>query len=163
MDCFLGNLGSVMKESAQLALSWIKSHVSQYPVIPPSSFNKLDFHIHFPSGAVPKDGPSAGITIVCALLSQLTRQPLLPGFAMTGELSLHGQVLKVGGIREKVLAAYSRGIRRFVLPSGNRTTWAVDLDLEVRETCDWTFVETVDDVVGRVFGMSPISKIEARL
>lgn len=152
-----------MKESAQLALSWIKSNAPLYPEISSSSFSSLDFHIHFPAGAVPKDGPSAGITVTCALFSQLTRRPLLPGFAMTGELSLHGQVLKVGGIREKVLAAYSRGIRKFVLPKGNRKNWLVDLDKEIRDDCEWTFVVSVSEVIERVFGIHHSNKIDARL
>jgi ATP-dependent Lon protease len=113
-----GQLGEVMQESAQAALSYIRSQ-SDAMQIDNELFEKLDIHIHVPEGAVPKDGPSAGVTIATALVSAFTNRPIRRDVAMTGEITLRGRVLPVGGVREKVLAARRAGIKTFVLPKKN--------------------------------------------
>jgi ATP-dependent Lon protease len=114
-----GQLGSVMKESAQAALSLIRSH-SQLFDLDPLLFKEKEIHVHVPEGAVPKDGPSAGITVAVALASALTRTPVSPEIAFTGELTLSGSVLAIGGLNEKVLAARRNGVKTVVLPERNR-------------------------------------------
>ncbi len=114
-----GNLGNVMKESASIALQWVKAHADILG-IDPSLFEKYDLHIHFPEGAIPKDGPSAGITMTTAIVSQYTQRQLRPRTAMTGEMTLRGKVLPVGGIKEKILAAKRAGITDIVLSGENR-------------------------------------------
>src|SRR6185436_873410 len=113
----------VMKESAQTALSYLRSQ-SKSLGIDMTDYSKFDIHIHVPAGATPKDGPSAGVTLLVALASLLTRRRVRSEVAMTGEISLRGRVLRVGGIKEKVLAASRFGIRHVVLPEQNRTDWA---------------------------------------
>jgi ATP-dependent Lon protease len=114
-----GNLGDVMKESASTALSLLKSHQG-FLEIAPEKFEETNLHIHIPAGAIPKDGPSAGIALCTALASVYTGRPLRPYLAMTGEITLRGKVLPVGGIKEKVLAAKRAGIREIILCSDNR-------------------------------------------
>ncbi len=114
-----GRLGEVMEESARLAADYVRSRAAAFGV-EPSEFEKWDVHVHFPSGAVPKDGPSAGVAIATALLSLLRDEPVVPGLAMTGELTLLGEVLPVGGVREKVLVARRFGLKTVLLPSRNR-------------------------------------------
>jgi ATP-dependent Lon protease len=114
-----GQLGDVMKESARAALSFVRSHAAELGV-EPSALDATDLHIHVPAGAVPKDGPSAGVTIFTALVSLLSARRVRPDTAMTGECTLRGRVLPVGGIKAKVLAAHRAGIRRVVLPENNR-------------------------------------------
>jgi ATP-dependent Lon protease len=140
-----GSLGDVMKESAQAALSYIRSHAKQLDVTP-SFFDKHDLHIHVPSGAIAKDGPSAGIALVASLVSLMRSQPLPPQIAMTGEITLTGRVLPVGGIREKLLAARRAGIRTVLLPSQNAKD-TIELPKEVLEDLTLRFVESVDDVM----------------
>lgn len=140
-----GSLGNVMQESARAALSFIRSRAQEYG-IDPRIFEKIDLHLHIPSGAQPKDGPSAGVTIATALVSLLTHRPGRPDLAMTGEITLRGQVLPVGGIKEKVLAAHRSCLTTVILPSKNKADLE-DLPEEVRETIQFIFVDTVDDVL----------------
>ena len=139
-----GKLGDVMKESAQAAVSYVRSKAGDLG-IDEESFTKSDIHIHVPAGAVPKDGPSAGVTIATALVSLLTGRNVRSDVAMTGEITLRGQVLPVGGIKQKVLAAARVGIKNVILPARNE----VDLDdipEEIREDLHFVFAERVDDV-----------------
>ncbi len=140
-----GKLGEVMKESAQAALSYIRSSAAKYQ-IDPNFFENADIHIHVPEGAVPKDGPSAGITIICALVSLLTRKKLIDRIAMTGEITLRGNVLPVGGIKEKTLAAYRSGIRTVLLPKRNEKD-LIDVPTYVREKLSFKFISTVDEAL----------------
>ena len=114
-----GNLGDVMKESATIALQWVKSHADHLQ-IPAEKFDQNNLHIHFPEGAIPKDGPSAGITMATSLASALTQKKVKANLAMTGEITLRGKVLPVGGIKEKILAAKRAGIKEIILSDENR-------------------------------------------
>jgi ATP-dependent Lon protease len=140
-----GSLGDVMKESAQAALSYLRSHAKQLG-IDAEQFEKRDFHIHVPSGATPKDGPSAGSAIEVALASLLQKRLARSDVAVTGEISLRGRVLPVGGIKEKVLAAARSGLRRVVLPEQNRKDLA-DVPEEVRKKLDLRFVRTIAELL----------------
>jgi ATP-dependent Lon protease len=140
-----GQLGEVMRESAQAALSYARARAVEFG-IPPETFEKHDVHVHVPSGAIPKEGPSAGITIATALVSALMRRPVARDVAMTGEITLRGRVLPVGGLREKVLAAHRAGIKTFVLPGRNRK----DLDevpAAVRRDLRFVFAEEMGQVL----------------
>ncbi len=139
-----GQLGEVMQESAQAALSYIRTHAEKYN-IDPEFFQKYDIHIHVPSGAVPKDGPSAGITIATSLLSLLTCRPVRHDVAMTGEISLRGRVLPVGGIKEKVLAAQRAGIKTVILPKRNEKD-LLEVPENIRKKMKFIFVEKLKDV-----------------
>ena len=134
-----GRLGEVMKESAQAALSYVRSLASQYDLVP-EHFSKHDIHIHVPAGAVPKEGPSAGLAIVTALVSALTRRPCRADTAMTGEVTLHGRVLPIGGVREKVLAAHRAGIKRVILPRDNEKDLQDPKDLPETAWRDLQFI-----------------------
>jgi ATP-dependent Lon protease len=140
-----GQLGEVMKESAQAALSIVKSRAGSYG-IDASRFEKTDIHIHVPAGATPKDGPSAGVAMFMALVSLLTDRTVDSDTAMTGEISLRGLVLPVGGIKEKVIAAHGAGIRRVMLPARNRRDFE-DIPEEVRQQLTFVWLERVDDAV----------------
>jgi ATP-dependent Lon protease len=140
-----GQLGEVMKESAQAAISYARSRAADYDVDP--DFNsKNDIHIHVPAGAIPKDGPSAGITITTALISSLTGLPVDKDVAMTGEVTLRGRVLPIGGVKEKVLAAHRAGIRTVILPARNRTDLE-EIPAKIKRTMDFTLVESIDQVL----------------
>jgi len=140
-----GQLGDVMKESAQAALSWVRSRAKDY-ALDEDFFTKSDIHLHIPAGATPKDGPSAGVTMATALMSLLTGRPVRKDIAMTGEITLRGQVLPVGGIKEKVLAANRNGICTIILPKRNEFDLE-DVPENVRSTMQFIFAERVDDVV----------------
>ena len=136
-----GQLGDVMKESAQAALSWVRARAGALG-IDPEFWERSDIHVHVPAGAIPKDGPSAGVTMVTALVSLLSGRSVRPGVAMTGEISLSGRVLPVGGIKEKVLSAHRAGIRKVLLPEANRRDMD-DLPDEVRAEMDVIFTSDV--------------------
>jgi ATP-dependent Lon protease len=140
-----GQLGEVMKESAQAALSIVKSRAGSYG-IEASRFEKTDIHIHVPAGATPKDGPSAGVAMFMALVSLLTDRTVRSDTAMTGEISLRGLVLPVGGIKEKVVAAHRAGIKRVMLPTRNKRDFE-DIPEEVRQELTFVWLERVDDAV----------------
>jgi ATP-dependent Lon protease len=140
-----GQLGDVMKESAQAALSWVRNRSAAYG-IEDDFFAKSDLHLHIPAGATPKDGPSAGVTMATALVSLLTARPVRKDVAMTGEITLRGQVLPVGGIKEKVLAASRAGITTVILPKRNENDLD-DVPEAVREKLQFVFAEKVDDVI----------------
>ncbi len=140
-----GQLGDVMKESARAALTYAKSHADLLG-IPEDAFVDTDIHVHVPAGAIPKDGPSAGITMATALVSALSRRPARHDIAMTGEITLRGRVLPIGGVKEKVLGAVRAGIRSVILPKENEPDLE-DLPDEVRKTLDVHLVEELGDVV----------------
>jgi ATP-dependent Lon protease len=140
-----GSLGEVMKESAQTAVSYLRSQAKSLG-LDLSDYNKFDFHIHVPAGATPKDGPSAGVAVVAALASLLTKRRVRFRVAMTGEISLRGRVLRVGGIKEKVLAASRFGIKEVILPELNKSDW-LDVPMEVRAKLKVHFVRHISDVI----------------
>ncbi|MGA4643113.1 endopeptidase La [Limisphaera sp. 4302-co] len=144
-----GQIGDVMRESAQAALSLVKSRARELG-IPEDAFKDMDLHIHVPAGAVPKDGPSAGIAMFCAIASLFTRRPVRPDIAMTGEITLRGVVLPIGGLKEKSLAALRAGIRTVIIPKHNEKD-LVELPPEVRRQIRFHPIETVDEVVALAF------------
>jgi ATP-dependent Lon protease len=135
-----------MKESARAALSWFRAHAAAFGA-DPDFFKNAELHLHVPSGAIPKDGPSAGVTMVTALASELTRRPVRGDIAMTGEITLSGRVLPVGGIKEKVLAARRVGIREVILPRQNEKNINEDLTEELRKELTVHYVTSVDEVL----------------
>ncbi|MGD8561991.1 MAG: endopeptidase La [Desulfarculaceae bacterium] len=139
-----GQLGDVMKESAQAALSFVRAQADKLGV-KPEFFTENDLHIHVPAGAIPKDGPSAGVTMFSALVSLLTRRSIKPNLAMTGEITLRGMVLPVGGIKEKVLAAHRAGIKTVVLPKRNQRD-LVEVPDNVKKALKFIFVERMDEL-----------------
>jgi len=141
-----GNLGEIMQESATAAMGYLRSTAGKWG-LDEVDWQSLDTHVHVPEGAIPKDGPSAGITIATALLSCLSRRPIRHDTAMTGEITLRGKVLPVGGIKEKVLAAKRHEIRSLILPVGNRPDWE-ELPEWVRDEMSVTFVSSADEVFG---------------
>ncbi|MCU1239246.1 MAG: ATP-dependent protease La, partial [Candidatus Solibacter sp.] len=142
-----GQLGPVMQESVQAALTWVRANATKYG-IDPDLFKTSDIHIHVPAGAIPKDGPSAGITMATALLSMLTDRRVRRNLAMTGEITLTGQVLPIGGIKEKVLAAKRSGVREVILPHENEVNVAEDLKSEQINDIQLHYVKTMEEVVG---------------
>jgi ATP-dependent Lon protease len=140
-----GYLGDVMRESAQAALSYIRSHAAPLG-ISQQTFAKSDIHIHVPAGAIPKDGPSAGLTLAVALVSLLTHRPVKSGAAMTGEITLRGKILPVGGIKEKILAAARSGVKTVILPEQNRKD-LVDVPAEIRRKLTFRTVKTIADAL----------------
>jgi len=146
-----GQLGEVMKESAQAALSWVRAH-SRELGIEESFFERVDLHLHVPEGAIPKDGPSAGVTLVTALVSLLTNRPVRPRVAMTGEMTLSGRVLPVGGIKEKVLAAHRLGVKEVLIPKRNEKAFKEDIPENVRNDIQIHLVSTLDEVLRLALG-----------
>ena len=140
-----GQLGEVMKESAQAALSYVRSRAAELN-IPPHFFEEIDLHLHIPEGALPKDGPSAGVTMVTAIASLLTGRPVDPDIGMTGEITLRGKVLRIGGLKEKVLAAARAGLSTIIMPAANEADLE-DLPDNVRELMKFIPVDTVDEVL----------------
>jgi len=140
-----GQLGDVMKESAQIALSYVRGHASELE-IEPSAFEDRAFHVHVPAGAIPKDGPSAGVTMVTALASLLSGRPVRHTVGMTGEVTLQGRVLPIGGVKQKVLAAHAAGLTDVVLPERNRGDLD-DVPQEVRDAMSFHFAMTVEEVL----------------
>jgi ATP-dependent Lon protease len=145
-----GQLGDVMKESAQAAVSWVRGHAEELGV-DAGFWGEYDLHLHVPAGAIPKDGPSAGITLATALVSLLTGRPIRPRLAMTGEITLSGRVLPVGGIKEKVLAAHRAGITTLVLPRQNEKALLEDVPADVRASLTVHLASTVADVLRVAF------------
>jgi ATP-dependent Lon protease len=149
-----GQLGDVMKESARAALSWLRTHAREYG-IDPDFFKSAELHVHVPSGAIPKDGPSAGVTMATAMASQLTGRPVRGDLAMTGEITLSGRVLPIGGVKEKVLAARRVGIREVILPKTNGKNIDEDLTPELRREMTVHLVSTIDEVLA--LALQPMS------
>ncbi|HUX36854.1 MAG TPA: endopeptidase La [Rectinemataceae bacterium] len=144
-----GNLGDVMKESARAALTYIRAHAPDFG-LGEKNFAKKAIHIHVPEGAIPKDGPSAGIALASALLSALSGKSLRAGIAMTGEITLTGRLLAIGGVKEKLLAGHRNGIGTILLPEGNRKDLD-DIPREVRDNVELVFVSTIDEAIARLF------------
>ena len=141
-----GQLGPVMQESVQAALTWVRANATKYG-IDPDLFKTSDIHIHVPAGAIPKDGPSAGITMATALLSMLTDRKVRTNLAMTGEITLTGQVLPIGGIKEKVLAAKRSGVREVIIPFENEVNVREDLKTEQIGDMKLHYVKSMEEVV----------------
>ena len=149
-----GQLGDVMKESARAALSWLRTHAREYG-IDPDFFKNAEMHVHVPSGAIPKDGPSAGVSLAAAMASVLTGRPVRGDIAMTGEITLSGRVLPVGGIKEKVLAARRAGVLEVILPKQNAKNVNEDLTPELRENLTVHLVSSIDEVLA--LALQPVS------
>lgn len=146
-----GQLGDVMRESAQAALSLLKSNADELG-IDEKSFADIDIHIHVPAGAIPKDGPSAGIALFCALVSLFKGVPVGAATAMTGEITLRGKIMPIGGVKEKVLAARRSGIKRILLPEQNRKDLEEDIPESLRNSLEFVFVDRIEQVLDHVFG-----------
>ncbi|MFQ3672434.1 MAG: S16 family serine protease, partial [Aggregatilineales bacterium] len=150
---YTGHLGEVMQESARIALSCVRSKASELK-IDDDFFNNNEIHLHVPTGATPKDGPSAGVTMAVALTSLLTNRPTRSNVAMTGELTLNGQVLRVGGIKDKVLAAHRLGVDTVILPARNERDLE-DLPAEVREKMNFVLVSHIDEALEAALEPAP--------
>jgi ATP-dependent Lon protease len=150
-----GQLGPVMQESVQAALTWVRASATRYS-IDPDLFKTSDIHIHVPAGAIPKDGPSAGITMASALLSMLTDRRVRANLAMTGEITLTGQVLPVGGIKEKVLAAKRGGVKEVILPFENEVNVREDLKSEQIGEMKIDYVKSMEEVVDLALEPKPL-------
>ena len=144
-----GQMGDVMKESAMTGISYVRSVSGQYG-IPENVFQETDFHIHIPEGAVPKDGPSAGITMATALLSALTERKVRADVAMTGEITLRGRVLPIGGLKEKLLAAGMAGIKRVLVPKENKKD-VDEISEEIKAGLEILYVEKMEEVIKLAF------------
>jgi len=154
-----GQLGDVMKESARIALSYVQGELERLG-LPKDALEGKTVHLHVPAGAIPKDGPSAGVTLVTALVSELTRRPVCGEVGMTGEVTLQGQVLPIGGVKQKVLAAHRHGLRTIILPQANE----VDLDdvpQEIRNDLSFVLVEHLDEVLKTA--LTPPASLDLRV
>ena len=151
-----GRLGDVMQESARTGMTYIRSIAYQYG-IKPEYFREHDIHVHIPEGAVPKDGPSAGITMATAILSAITDKPVKADLAMTGEITLRGRVLPIGGLKEKLLAARYAGIHHVLVPAENKPD-IEEMDAEITEGLDIVFVESMGKVLEHALSDAPEDK-----
>jgi ATP-dependent Lon protease len=151
-----GQLGDVMQESAQAALSWVRAHTQQLG-LDPNWFREHDVHLHVPAGAVPKDGPSAGITMATAIASLVRNEPVSEEVGMTGEITLTGQVLPIGGVREKALAAQRAGLKRVILPRENEPD-LVELPTETKRELEFVLVDSIDEVFAAAFDGKPSAR-----
>jgi ATP-dependent Lon protease len=154
-----GQLGDVMRESAEIALSYVRSHADALG-IDPGAFRGKRLHVHVPAGAVPKDGPSAGVTMTTALVSLLTGRPVSPAVGMTGEVTLQGRVLPIGGVRQKVLAAHRAGLTSVVLPARNGPDLD-DVPATVRDSLTFVLAAHVDDVLDAALTGGPGAAVDA--
>jgi len=154
-----GQLGDVMKESAQAAVTWVKSQADRLK-LDPLGLDNSDLHIHVPAGAIPKDGPSAGVAIATSLASLLSQRTVRADVAMTGEISLRGVVMPVGGIKEKCVAAARAGIRTVILPARNRRDLE-DIPESVRAKLEFVWAEKIDDVLARALEEAPVQRAAA--
>jgi len=152
-----GKLGDVMQESVKAAKSYIRSKSLEYGVIPPL-FDKKDFHIHVPEGATPKDGPSAGIGMVTSIISAITEIPVNKNVAMTGEITLRGLVLPIGGLKEKLLAAHRAGIKKVLIPVENKKD-LVEVPKTILDSMEIIPVKNVDEVL-KVALTKPLKRVE---
>jgi ATP-dependent Lon protease len=148
-----GQLGDVMKESARIALSYVRSHAEELG-IEPDAFKDRGFHVHVPAGAIPKDGPSAGITMATALASLLSERPVKHTVGMTGEVTLQGRVLPIGGLKQKVLAAHAAGLTDVIIPERNRADLD-DVPGDVREAMTFHPVMTLSEVLNLALEAAP--------
>ena len=151
-----GQLGEVMQESAHAALSYIRSKASELGLAP-AFYSSKDVHIHIPEGATPKDGPSAGITMCVSLVSALTKNPTRPEVAMTGEVTLRGRVLAIGGLKEKLIAAQQHGMKTVLIPKENQDEMEEILK-EVKLNLELIFVDTMDEVLAKALVNDPFKK-----
>jgi len=148
-----------MQESAQAAMSWVRSRTEDLGIA--RDFNRrTDVHVHIPEGAIPKDGPSAGITLATALVSALSRNPIRKDVAMTGEITLRGKVLPIGGVKEKVLAAHRASIKNIILPKDNEKDLA-DIPKNVLDTLNVYMVQTMDEVLKIALAESLVARVPA--
>jgi ATP-dependent Lon protease len=140
-----GSVGNVMQESARAALSYVRSHAAEIG-IQKDFFDKSDIHMHIPAGSQPKDGPSAGVTMATALVSLISGRPVKKGVTMTGEITLRGQVMPIGGLKEKLLAAHRAGLKTVILPKRNMLD-VEDVPEEIRKTMTFVFAESINEVL----------------
>jgi ATP-dependent Lon protease len=148
-----GKLGDVMQESVQAAKSFVRSRSATLGIMPPT-FDKIDIHIHVPEGATPKDGPSAGVAMVSSIVSVLTKIPVKANLAMTGEITLRGRILPIGGLKEKLLAALRGGIKTVLIPKENEKDLA-EIPDNVKKALNIVAVATVDEVLRRALVRQP--------
>jgi ATP-dependent Lon protease len=148
-----GKLGDVMQESVQAAKSFVRSRSATLGIVPPT-FDKIDIHVHVPEGATPKDGPSAGVAMATSIVSVLTKIPVRANLAMTGEITLRGRVLPIGGLKEKLLAALRGGIKIVLIPKDNEKDLA-EIPDNVKKSLNIVAVATVDDVLRRALVRQP--------
>jgi ATP-dependent Lon protease len=151
-----GQLGDVMKESCQAALSYIRSHWQSFG-LEKNFYSKMDIHIHVPEGAVPKDGPSAGIAIITAMVSALTKTPVRRDVAMTGEITLRGRVLEIGGVKEKVIAAHRAQIKTVILPKDNKKDLE-DIPKNVLNDLQFIFAQKAEDALKVALLKTPVKR-----
>jgi ATP-dependent Lon protease len=156
-----GSLGDVMKESVSVARSYIRSMTNELG-IGEEPFENFDLHVHVPSGAIPKDGPSAGVTMITAMTSLLTGLKVDPTVAMTGEITLRGAVLPVGGVKEKVLAAHRAGIKKVLLPDKCRKD-LIEVPDEIQSELEFVFVNRMEEVLNETLGKENLDKARAAL